>query len=385
MEYDGLESMADEIISEIKQELRKGGNWPYEVGEHRFERNPFAEQWPDVKLFAGYEDELKRLQENVQRNVNTFITGPFGTGKTILAKTMYEVLEDIEGYKPVFVRVQKGRYAKTMAKNILDELDRPVDPNASQNELYDDITTALDELYQDEIRAVFFYDEVINGSDGTLRQILHLQRDIANWEPVLVFNGTTHMLDQIAAKIEPLSDRIGEEIALSGLDAESAVDLVNKRLRYYCTESGWNGGECAHDDDGLAPFTYESIELIHQDVTPYPRHLRRECNAVIERAARQGTDEITFEFTQSMMADSAAEKIGDLPETAMDVLDVLVENGSGTANAVTEALEISPYVVQETLSDLEKEGLIRATSGSRGIEYNVTDQAERELSNQRRS
>jgi hypothetical protein len=224
---------------------------------------------------------------------------------------------------------------------------------------------------------------VINGSDGTLRQILHLQRDIEDWEPVFVFNGTAHMLDQIQSKIEPLSDRIGDEIALSGLDSDGAFDFVNKRLRYYCAASEWGDGTgCSHDDDGgVDPFTRDAIDLIHQDVTPYPRHLRRQCNTVIEEGAREGRDSIDFDFVRRVLTEDASQKLEQLSDLATNVVGLLDEDGPSTANAVTEALDVSPYHVQESLTDLEKEGLIRATEGTRGIEYKLTDQASRELSN----
>jgi type II secretory pathway predicted ATPase ExeA/predicted transcriptional regulator len=374
--------MTDDLISEVKEAFESGGNWPYEPGEHHFRSNPFAEQWPDPRLFAGYEDELKRLRENIQRNVNTFITGPFGTGKTILTKTMYDILDDVDGYQPVFVSVQKGRYSKAMAKRLLDELGEPVDSTASQADLYEDVTTALEQRYSDGVRTVMFYDEVINGSDGTLRQILHLQRDIENWEPVLVFNGTAHMLSQIHSKIEPLSDRIGDEITLAGLDPDGAVDLVNKRLRYYCTESEWKGGDgCEHDDGAIGPFTRDSVELIHQDVTPYPRHIRRQCNTVIEEAARTDIDQIDFEFVRGALAQEASRKLEQLSDLAMDIVMFLDDTGASTANAITEEFGVSAYNVQEALTELEKEGLIRASEGTRGIEYKLTDQTSRELSN----
>ena len=374
--------MSEDLISEVKRGFETGGNWPYAPGEHRFVRNPFAEQWPDAKLFAGYEDELRELQENIQRNSNTFISGPFGTGKTILTKTMYEILEDVDGYHPVFLPVQKGRYGKTMAKRILEELEEPVDSSANQADLYDDIVAVLAERYEADVRVVVFFDEVINGSDGTLRQILHLQRDIDDWEPVLVFNGTAHMLDQVHAKIEPLWDRIDDEIPLSGLDVEGAVALVNKRLRYYCSVSAWQDGPgCAHDEGSVEPFTRESVELIHQDVTPFPRHIRRQCNEIIETAAREGRETIDFEFVRTALAAETSRKLDGLSDVAFDTVTALSDEGAMTANALTQTLEVSPYHIQEALTSLEKEGLIRVTDGTHGMEYKPTEQARRELSN----
>jgi DNA-binding MarR family transcriptional regulator len=202
------------------------------------------------------------------------------------------------------------------------------------------------------------------------------------------------MLDQIHAKIEPLSDRIGDEMTLSGLDPEGASELVNKRLRYYCKESQWGNGKdedegegsgCSHDEGSIEPFTEESIDLIHQDVTPYPRHIRRQCNDVIEKAAKQDVESIDFEFVRKTLTEEASRKLDQLSELAMDIVFLLEGSGGTTANAVTEELDVSAYHVQESLSELEKEGLIRATEGDRGIEYKPTEQASREISNIQRS
>jgi DNA-binding MarR family transcriptional regulator/type II secretory pathway predicted ATPase ExeA len=379
--------MAEDIITDIKQELESGGNWPLEAQDHRLNQNPFADTWPDDRLFAGYESELRQLQRNIQRNTNTFITGPFGTGKTILTQVMYTILGDIEGFRPALVRVQKGRYSKTMAKQILRELDQDFDSSASQGDLYDLIVETLNSLHQDNISVVIFFDEVIAGSDGTLRQILHLQRDVESWEPVLVFNGTTHMMDSIHAKIEPLSDRIGDEIRLAGLDIDSTIDLVNKRLRYYCAESHWNDGRgCSHDRNDVFPFTKESVELVHQDITPYPRHLCREFNTLIEEAAEKEVTTISLDFTNRVLEKSIEHKLSSLSnDETIEVLDFLSKNGQNSINAISEGLGISSYSAEERLDTLEKEGLVRATQAGRGIRYKPTEQARKELSDQRKA
>lgn len=379
--------MAEDILADVKQELESGGSWPFEVDHHRIKQNPFAATWPDDRLFSGYEEELRHLQKDIQRNVNTFITGPFGTGKTILTRVMYNILKDIQGYQPVFIQVQKGRFSKAMAKTILRELNEDVDASASQSELFDQIVERLNELHQSDIRTVMFFDEVIAGSDGTLRQILHLQRDVDDWEPVMIFNGTTYIMDRIHAKIEPLSDRIGDEIRLTGLDAESTVDLVNKRLRYYCTQSQWNGGGgCSHDDGDVIPFTQESIELVHNDVTPFPRHLCREFNTLMEEAAENEVTTIDFEFTANILEKSAKNSVESLSdEKAVDILDFLSAEGQNSINAISEGLSMSSYTVEEKLDILEKEGLVRATEAGRGIRYKLTEQAHKELSDRRKA
>lgn len=381
------ETMSEDIISSIKNEMESGGSWPYSFDGHQLEQNPFAETWPDNRLFAGHEDELRQLQKNIQRNVNTFVTGPFGTGKTILTRVMYDILAGIEGYHPVFIHVQKGRFTKTMAKNILRELDVEFDSQASQSELYDQIMGTMKTLYEDDIRTVIFYDEVIAGSDGTLRQILHLQRDIDDWEPVLVFNGTTHMLDRIHAKIEPLADRIGDEIKLVGLDPQSTVDLVNKRLRFYCKHSEWRDGQgCGHNEGQVTPFTRESVELVHQDITPYPRHLCREFNSILEQAAEDDRAKIDFEYTESLLEQSAARKVAAISDDeTKEILDYLASEGAGSINAISEELNMSSYPVEEHLDTLEKDGLVRATKAGRGIRYKLSELARKELVSQRKA
>lgn len=379
--------MTEDILTDIKREFESGGNWPLDVDGHQIQQNPFADTWPDDRLFTGYEDELRELQKNIQRNVNTFVTGPFGTGKTILCRVMYNLLSDIDGFHPIFIQVQKGRYSKAMAKNILRELNEDVDSSASQSELYDQIMEILNERYQNDTRTVMFFDEIIAGSEGTLRQILHLRRDVDDWEPVMIFNGTTYMMDRIHAKIEPLSDRIGDEIRLTGLDAESTIDLLNKRLRYYCTQSQWNnGGGCSHDEDAVVPFTQDSVDLVHHDVTPYPRHLCREFNTILERAAEEEIATIDFDFTSDILAESAKEKVASLSnEEAIDLLDYLADHGQSSINALSEGLGISSYTVEEYLDTLEKDGLVRATEAGRGIRYKLTEQAQKELSDRRKA
>ena len=379
--------MADDIISDIKNEFENGGNWPLNVQNHQISQNPFSETWPSNHLFTGYEDELRELQKNIQRNVNTFITGPFGTGKTILTRVMYDILQEIDQYQPVFVQVQKGRFSKTMAKQILRELDVEFESEASQGTLYDQIMDVLADLYQNGIRVVMFFDEVIAGSDGTLRQILHLQRDVDDWEPVLVFNGTTFIMDSIHAKIEPLSDRIGDEIRLAGLDRQSTINLVNKRIRYYCEMSEWNDGRgCSHDDRDVVPFTEDSISLVHQDVTEFPRHLCREFNTIMEEAAESNTETIDMDFTDRILSRSIDNKVKSLRDDgAIEVLDYLSDHGASSINAISEALDISSYTIDERLDPLEKDGLVRATQAGRGIEYKMTERARKELSDRRKA
>lgn len=70
---------------------------------------------------------------------------------------------------------------------------------------------------------------------------------------------------------------------------------------------------------------------------------------------------------------------------AREIVELLNEAGALTANAVSESVEVSAYNVQESLTQLKKEGLIQATEGTRGIEYKLTDQTSRELSSVTRS
>ncbi|MFB6186074.1 MAG: winged helix-turn-helix transcriptional regulator, partial [Halobacteriaceae archaeon] len=191
----------------------------------------------------------------------------------------------------------------------------------------------------------------------------------------------------IHAKIEPLSDRIGDEIRLAGLDVEDTIDLVNKRLRYYCTESQWNDGNgCTHDEGGVVPLTQESIELVHQDITPYPRHLCREFNTILESAAEKEVTTVDFEFTSEILEKSVEQKLSSLSdEVAIEVLDFLSETGESSINAISEGLEMSSYTVEEQIDTLEKEGLVRATEAGRGIRYKLTEQARKELSDRRKA
>jgi predicted transcriptional regulator len=377
--------MNGDIVDEIKQGFSSGGNWPYNTEKHQFEQNPFADTWPGAQVFAGHEQELRKLQENIQRNIHTFIAGPFGVGKTVLTKTMYEILEDIEGYRPVFVPVEKGRYSKSMAEKILNELNVDFDSSSSRSDLFDLITGKLAKLRQQGCRAIFFYDEVVNGSDGTLRSILHLQRDINNWEPVLILNGTTHTMDQVRSDISPLFDRIGDIVYLDPLDFESTENFINKRLRFYCLNSEWNGAGCAHDADSTAPISPDAIDLLYNDLTAFPRHLRHELNNLMEHGARNNLQEINYTVAESVLSESAHAKVQRIPEEEIAILDWLEESGPTSVNRVSDNFDRSSYNIREDVNNLEREGLVRATKSGRGIQYKTTAHGRKALSSQMES
>jgi type II secretory pathway predicted ATPase ExeA len=375
--------MSDDIISQIKGEFESGGNWPYHVGEHTFKQNPFSETWPGTQVFAGHETELKQLQENIQRNANTFITGPFGVGKTILTKTMYEILSDIDGYCPVLVNVEEGRFSKAMAERILDELEIDYNSGMKRANLYQIIVDELEELHDQGTRTIIFYDEVINGSDGTLRSILHLQRDVEDWEPVLVFNGTINIRDELYKKIRPLSDRISAQIHLEPFNIDDTLRFANKRLRYFCVSSEWNDGKCSHDRGNIAPFTRDTISLVHQDVTAYPRNLRDQLNVLVEHSAQHKLDEIDYAVAEDVIRDTAQDKIERVPDRGIRIIEFLSQNGASSANAISNSVDESTYNVQNTLNSLDENGLIRPTKSGRGVAYDLTPQAEKGLSSLR--
>ena len=372
--------MSDDVISQVKNEFESGGNWPYQIGDHTFNQNPFSEKWPGARVFAGHEDELRELQENIQRNANTFITGPFGVGKTILTRTMCEILSDVDGYCPILVNVEEGRFSKAMAEMILEDLQLDYDSNMKQSDLYQIIIDELEELHSQGIRTIIFYDEVINASDGTLRSILHLQRDVENWEPVLVFNGTINIRDELGQRIRPLSDRISAQIHLEPFDIESTRSFTNKRLRYFCASSEWNGNECNHDEGSITPLTRDAVSLVHQDVTAYPRNLRDQLNVLIEHGARHELDEISYSVAKEVIQNTAEDKIERVPTRGLQVLEFLDESGPSSANAISKGVNESAYHVQDTLNSLNEDGLLRPIKSGRGVAYRLTSQAEKGLS-----
>lgn len=378
-------NMNDDVISQVKGEFESGGNWPYEIGSHIFKQNPFSEKWPGARVFAGHEDQLRQLQENIQRNANTFITGPFGVGKTILTKTMYEILSDVEGYYPIFVNVEEGRFSKAMAEMILDELQLEYNSSTKQSDLYQIIIEELEDLHNQGTRTIIFYDEVINASDGTLRSILHLQRDVEDWEPVLVFNGTINIRDELGQKIRPLSDRISAQIHLEPFDIDATHNFVNKRLRHSCSSSEWNGDGCDHDEGSIKPLTRDAVSLVHQDVTAYPRNLRDQLNVLLEYGARHELDEIDYSVAEEVIQNTAEDKIERIPRRSLRVIEFLNESGPSSANAISESINESAYHVQDTLNSLDEDGLLRPTKSGRGVAYSLTSQAKKGLSNLKES
>ena len=69
---------------------------------------PLLDTEPDHQLFAGRDDELRRLVDLVRHGTNTLVIGERGAGKTTLLRQLAFVLRQENSWSPAFV---EGRLA----------------------------------------------------------------------------------------------------------------------------------------------------------------------------------------------------------------------------------------------------------------------------------
>src|SRR5437870_1341058 len=110
-----------DIESIINDEIVEPTVWPFGTQDFfRLAYNPFQDKLPDPKAFVGYEKELREILRCIRTRTNVFVTGPIGAGKTAMLKSIHEILvKKAKDYRSCFVRVEKARFEKELAKEML--------------------------------------------------------------------------------------------------------------------------------------------------------------------------------------------------------------------------------------------------------------------------
>ena len=361
----------EDAVERIVNQVQSPGNYPYGEDTFKFKANPFIEKFPDPRIFSGYNQELERTVDAIRNHSNVFILGAFGTGKTAMARTICEALRRVDTYMPLFVDVQKGRYSKMMLSKMIKQTATEPDPYASEAKLFETLTTTFEKTYQKGKASVIFFDEVIDGSNQTLRQILHVVKDIHDWEPTMVFNGTVYMRDQLSKRIAPLMDRVGEYIHLNGLGIDDVVGLVNKRIRLSCIISDWNGGATCGNDCSTCtrPFTRDSIELVQDNINGFPRHLINEFKGVVEAAAKSNADVVDQDLAEEVVSSSIRSTVELLSGDDKRIVDHLFESGSSALGAIAGETEMTQHTARGVVQSLESQGLLRPILVGTGVKY----------------
>jgi type II secretory pathway predicted ATPase ExeA len=197
-----------------------------------FTMKPF-DKTPDPAFFCSspiHEEALARLQYGTEEREFTLFTGEAGTGKTLLSRTLIDILP--ENYLPVLIvnpRLSPNQFLKTIVQRLGIE-----SPAHFRNDLVDQINGALLRLYEENICPVFIVDEAqLIPSRSTYEEIRLLtnhQLDDLNLLSLILI-GQPELRWRIRHRnYEAVRQRIGISYHLGPIGREDTGNYIAHRL-----------------------------------------------------------------------------------------------------------------------------------------------------------
>ncbi|MEO8354106.1 MAG: AAA family ATPase [Chthoniobacteraceae bacterium] len=226
-----------------------------------------AEAFRDMLLAVEFEASLG------------MITGPSGTGKTLVTQLLLQHL-DTEKYRPILVLVTPGMSKTGLLREILSELEVALPVGfSSVQELVKLLSNQIIDLHQQGLRLVIIIDECHFLS----ADCLHIVRTISNLEvperklaTCLLF-AEERLLNRLAhPSYDSLRNRLYLRARLEPLTLEDAAQYIKFRLM--------TAGRMTE------VFTPEALGVVHEQSGGICRSVNKLCMlSLIEGAARQQT------------------------------------------------------------------------------------------------
>ncbi len=379
----------EDLDTLVKEELVLPTFWPFGTDDFFvLSENPFMDKLPDPRAFVGYDEEVKDLLRCIRTRTNAFVLGSQGTGKTAMCKSIHEtIVRSAKNYRSVFIRVQKARFEKELAKEMLKSIGGDYREYSSVAELYKEVLAECEKLHSKGITVVAFLDEIVNAGNGALRQVLYLIPDVLDYQPVLIFNGTYNMPNQIKKSLPSLIDRIGEVIHLGGFkSSEDVKKLVNARIRLCCKLSDFNNGSgCKRKQSGqitcadcLGPFSGEVVGNAIEKVGTSPRNLVDFFKGVVEKAAESKRFRIDENFADESSRFHFKKQLSSLTEGERRVVEYLFkgeDSSDVTLNSIAKDLDFTNYTLSKIIEDLMEKHLVILKLNGESTLYRLTPQA----------
>ncbi len=378
----------------VKEHLIEPINWPFEVNDFfSLSTNPFTDKLPDSRAFIGYENEVMDLLRCIRTKTNVFITGPIGTGKTAMCKSVNDaIVRSGKNYRSFFIRIEHARFEKELAKEMLKSIGGEYKEYSSVAELYKSVLSTCKELNSRGVTVVGFIDDIVHAGKGALRQVLYLIPDVLDYQPVLIFNGTGTTIKAIKRAVPSLIDRIGEYIYLEGLKKSDDVRrLVNVRIRLGCKVSIWNGGAgCKKMQEGqitcdecLGPFSGEVVSTSIEKVGNSPRNLINFFKIVIEKAAEEKKLSIEEKFADESSQVHFKKQVGELDDDEKKVVEYLFkmeeESSGANLNSIAAELNMTHYTSVKIIEDLMAKHLVILKLSGELTLYRLTPQVRKAI------
>lgn len=197
-----------------------------------FSEKPF-DKTPNPAFFYKspvHEEALARLQYGAEERDFTLLTGEIGTGKTLLSRTLIDILPD--NYLPILIinpRLSPTQFLKTVARRL--EIESPA---YFRIDLLDQINGALYRFYEEDICPVIIVDEAqLIPSRSTfeeIRLLTNFQLDDSNLLSLILI-GQPELRKRVKQKaFEAVRQRIGIRYHLGPIGREDTEKYIAHRL-----------------------------------------------------------------------------------------------------------------------------------------------------------
>lgn len=198
----------------------------------RLKEKPFGKT-PDpgfLFLSSGHQEALARLEYAAKERETALLTGDVGCGKTTLSRALMDNL----GADYRFVMIFNPRLdAKEFLRAIAHGFDI-TDPARSKEDLLQQITGTLYELYRKNICPVLVIDEAQTITDlsvfDEIRLLTNFQMDAHNLISVLIM-GQPELRETLRLQqMEPLCQRISLHYHLAPLSLDETMQYLDFRI-----------------------------------------------------------------------------------------------------------------------------------------------------------
>ncbi len=349
----------------------------------------------ELHYFVGRERELQQTVHSISNNVNSFLVGEIGMGKTSLmnvlsvclrAKCPEKYLISVGSYYPSVRKMIISLTLDLIRRNhLVERIDRskmsdlrkiivrmtkysksPVHYDLLSVE--EDLTMLRDMLEQD---FVFLVDNAHTMNKYDCQSNLPFLDNLL-FEPEMtwILAGYPDTPNELQSKSPSTYARLGHEIDLEPFTRLEQVEIIKSRLKAARDEET----PC---NNPLDPFTEEAVEVIIEYTDGNPRRLMQICEKAVETAHSMNVPRIDTGIVEKVVKEAKLSFtwriLRHLTPKQTEVLETLVKRHQGKASLgdLVSDLNRTKGTVSLHMTNLIEKGLVRREGDRFNMSYVV--------------